>query len=310
MAAPRERPGPVRLAVGFLAVGGMMPYLVLKGKWLAGNQVGSPDPEAMSDATLGVLNVATLGMEAVAVLAAAALTSRWGARLPAWLLVFPIWVAAGLLGPRVGMMPLSWAMSVSANPTEHGGSDLIEPWVYVMVSASFAVQGCALLAAFALYCRARWGRLLLRPMGDVPPARTHGFQVVAVRACCAMATVIAAMALGGVWLAEETARGPVLLGAVSQVTWMIPAMAGALLLVRAFGTRSPLWLALALVGAGTGAMVWWGSWSQITILAPSAISSGARVPLVDVAGFGGVCIGVALAMVAAFVVAERARSDR
>lgn len=61
-----------------------------------------------------------------------------------------------------------------------------------------------------------------------------------------------------------------------------------------------------MVLTGTGAMVWWGIWAQITVLAPSAISTREHSPLIDFAGLGGVCIGLVLALIAAFAVAERA----
>jgi hypothetical protein len=304
--APRtSRP---RILIGYLAVVGILPYLILKILWVFGSDVGIYDRSGFDDPFLVAANWVTLGMDAIAVVAALALTHRWGARLPAWLVLFPVWVAAGLLVPRVVVAPLYLLAQPATDPANEQ-PQLIANWVYVMVSCSFAAQGAAILASFALYCRARWGTLLLEPAGRRRLGATHPFQTVVVAACCGFAGLITVLGGVGALLVSGDERATELVGWASATTWIVVALAGALILVRKVGRGLRLWVPLGMILVGTGSMVWWGIWGQILLLAPSALTDTTQQPLVGIAGFGGVCIGLVLALVAAFTVVEQVGQD-
>lgn len=163
----------VRLAVGYAAIAGTVPYLVLKTMWLTGSSVGVVDRAFLRDPSVLVLNGVTAGMDVVVILVALALTHRWGERLPAWLVLTPMWVGTGFLAPIAVALPvvaLGEALTSAAPPSVAVASPALplEPWVQPMVYAGFAWQGVTLLAAFVLYARVRWAEVFrpsIAPLG-------------------------------------------------------------------------------------------------------------------------------------------------
>src|ERR1041384_23101 len=95
-----------RMLAGAAVIVGTLPYLTLKLLWLTGSTVGLTDPAFADDTSLHYLNLATAGMDLVAVLVALALTQNWGLRLPAWLVLLPIWIGTGFLAPILLAAPL------------------------------------------------------------------------------------------------------------------------------------------------------------------------------------------------------------
>ena len=98
-----------------------------------------------------------------------ALSHRRGQKLPAAVVLIPVWVGTGLLAPIALGLPLGIiAQAVvggSPAPTDNG----LQGWVYAVVYGGFVVQAVALLIAFILYARVRWAeRLRLEMLG---PAR-------------------------------------------------------------------------------------------------------------------------------------------
>ncbi|MEU3833705.1 hypothetical protein [Streptomyces microflavus] len=98
---PPYRIGRVRTVARVLAIVSCVPYVGLKAAWMAGSRVGIPDGSPLLDggALLVVGNGVTVLMDACVVVLALLLTRPWGLRVPAWLLVVPMWVASGLLLP-------------------------------------------------------------------------------------------------------------------------------------------------------------------------------------------------------------------
>ncbi|WP_445269870.1 hypothetical protein [Streptomyces sp. DSM 41634] len=89
------------------------------------------DRELAEGSTLFVANLATMAMDGVAVFIALAFTHRWGQRLPAWLVLFPMWIATGYLAPIVTIAPsigLSAQDAVDKDP-----EPFLASWVYVVV---------------------------------------------------------------------------------------------------------------------------------------------------------------------------------
>ncbi|MFD0853265.1 hypothetical protein ACFQ07_13575, partial [Actinomadura adrarensis] len=111
----------VRLAFCYLTLAACLPYLTLKALWLSGADIGL-DAEAadqMHSAKFMVANAVTMGMELTAVLVAFTFTYPFGRRLPAWLVLFPMWVGTGLLAPIALGAPLGMLVQAVA-----GGSPL------------------------------------------------------------------------------------------------------------------------------------------------------------------------------------------
>ncbi|GAB3878016.1 hypothetical protein GCM10029964_028040 [Kibdelosporangium lantanae] len=85
-----------------------LPYLVLKVLWLAGIPVGAgaAGQAELLDTRHLVGDVVTVGLELAAFTLAVAMARPWGRRLPAFLVVAPMWVGAGLLAPIAVGLPL------------------------------------------------------------------------------------------------------------------------------------------------------------------------------------------------------------
>ncbi|NEE28586.1 hypothetical protein G3M53_24405, partial [Streptomyces sp. SID7982] len=77
------------------------------------------------------------------------LTRPWGLRVPAWLLVLPMWVASGLLLPIMTAFPVQLVVRLlgggGGRPVGEGSSEpFLDPWVFGVVYGGFIVQGVAL----------------------------------------------------------------------------------------------------------------------------------------------------------------------
>lgn len=282
-----------RLVVGYAAILGTLPYLVLKTSWLAGGSLGLADPTLVDSPLMYVANALTAGMEAVAVVVALAFTHRWGERLPAWLVLFPMWVGTGFLVPIALASP---AIGLDLLTTTHDGGGL-EPWVRPLVYGGFAWQGLTLLTAFVLYSRVRWERQVA---GQVPATGRAG---VLAGTGAALAVLAAAV---HVWWVIAPIRddATVAVRFIDGVYGVlgIAAAAGALGLTRA-GTRFRI--PLALVWTGSGALFAWGLWGAFSALATGAgVSAAFLLDYVQV--LGGLLLVVALAATARGVAAGRA----
>jgi hypothetical protein len=164
-ALPAAPPPVAYRTLGWLAAAGTLPYVVLKVLWLTGSTTGTSDPAFLADPTIHAMNVVTLGMDVVVVALALALTHRWGERLPAWLVLLPMWVGTGFLVPMaVSIMP----GTVAAIALSDAGTGPLLPWVQPMVYGGFAWQGVFLCAAFVVHARTRWGAVVTDP---APPSR-------------------------------------------------------------------------------------------------------------------------------------------
>ncbi|MFC7550917.1 hypothetical protein [Plantactinospora sp. GCM10030261] len=297
--------------VGYATVASMLPYLSLKVAWLAGSDIGVEGPNVMRDDTFLTANAITAGMELTAAALVLALVHQWGRRLPAWLLLFPMWAASGLLAPVMlaapvaGLVQAIGGSTVTASATDGSApvSDL-QPWVYGLVYTGFAVQGAGLALAFALYLRGRWGTVLGTRLSHDESGATHGAQVLATAAVGGLTAVVVVLhlywALGGVaGLPSGLREGRQATQQVTEATWVLLALVGALGLGALVGRRprgARLWLPLAATWVGAGAMFWWGAYQLITLLAPGSPfeTSG------DVGGYAlGLMVQTAAGMLAA-----------
>ncbi|SFP88662.1 hypothetical protein SAMN05421810_103744 [Amycolatopsis arida] len=284
-----DRPGPLRVAVGYAAILGTLPYLTLKLAWLTGHPLGLADPDLVDGPMMYAANAFTGGMDLVAILLALTFTHDRRGRAPAWPLVFPIWVGTGFLAPIALAGPL---IGVDfALPTEETTGPALEPWVTPLVYASFAWQGVTLLTAFALYARVRWAALFSTRLGAVPLGGTGA--VAAVLGVVAAVTHLA-WALG-VPVGVDVPRG---LGqhAVNAVDGLLALAAVAGLLAAARGRTGSRW-ALAAGWTGEAAMFAWGFWSLVTTTAMAEVFRGPTAAHLVVQGarcLGGILLGVAV----------------
>ncbi|RRS01939.1 hypothetical protein [Glycomyces terrestris] len=269
----------LRVAAGLGAVAATVPYLVLKVLWLSGNLVGVPAGSPAAGEEFVYANAITLGMDALVVVLAAALTQRWGMRVPAWLLLAPLWVGTGLLVPaalQAAAGGIVWAASGGQAMRLEGG--LVEPWVYAVVGASFALQGVFLAVAFLSYARARWSHAFRAAPPD--DGATREVQTVLVRGGAGAAV---AVAVGyTVWLFGEAGPfGPYEPGwEVSQRTHL--AIAAAMALAAAIGAvgmqrptgRLPFGRAVVLAWAGSGSLFGWGLYQVVVVLSGPTLAHG------------------------------------
>lgn len=161
-----------RRALCLVTIVACVPYLILKCAWLAGSQVGIPQDSVLLEgkAVLHAVNALTVVMDAAVVVLALALVRPWGRRIPAWLLLGPLWVGTGLLAPILLGAPLSALASLFGADGESGPSDsepFLDGWVSAVVYGGFSVQGLALGVLFFLYAKDRWGVALGGRLADL-----------------------------------------------------------------------------------------------------------------------------------------------
>ncbi|MFG1949203.1 hypothetical protein [Nonomuraea sp. NPDC048826] len=302
------RAGIGRITAAVVAIAAMLPYLTLKILWLAGSPIGVTDPEFMDDSVMVGMNAMTFGMDAVAAILALGFTMRWGMRLPAWLVLLPIWVGTGLLGVIVVMTPLGLLLQ-GAGLFEVGGP--IEPWVYVMVYGGFIGQGVGLMAAFVLYARDRWPGVFATAVGHPYPSLTRSFQRVVAWGALLVTAVIAAVrffwALGGRGgLPPRVADAMTAAGAVQQgLKGLLAVVAGVALVVLVRGRgRRPFWQPLVVAWLGSGSLFGWGLYAMIVTVTAAPLSAGVT-GLPDLLELFGLLTGMAMGMCGAFLLAER-----
>ncbi|MBD0695034.1 hypothetical protein [Streptomyces sp. CBMA123] len=271
----------VRGVAAGIAMAATAPYLTLKLLWLAGSHVGTRDPKALDG--LWAVNLLTVGMDAVALLLPLAFLRPWGRRAPAGLVAFPMWVASGLLGTVMVVVPLDVLGSLLLGP-EHRtpaqqADDGLAGWVYAVVYGGFGVQGAALFTAFALYARRRWAGLLRGRIGDLPDSPTGGvqraFAGVAALVALGVAAARAYWAAGGTTglplrLAEEYSRSMATMDAATAVTAVAAALA-LLVLVFRIGPRRRLRVPLLVAWTGAGSLFGWGGFLLVAFGTSTAV---------------------------------------
>ncbi|MEV0997500.1 hypothetical protein [Nonomuraea sp. NPDC050202] len=288
-------PGIGRRTAAIVAVAAMLPYLTLKILWLTGSSLGVSDPSLMSDPAMVGLNAMTFGMDAVGLLLALAFTARWGMRLPALLVLLPLWVGTGLLSVIVVTAPI--VVAAAGTAAFSGGP--IAPWVYMMVYSGFLAQGVGLMAAFALYARDRWPAAFTTATGLPFPSPTRPLQAI-----LAWAALPVAVVLGGVRLVQAF-EGPAAAAAQSGVKGLL-AVAGAVALVMIVRRRGagPFWRPLVAAWLGSGSLFAWGLYVLIIRSVGGPMAAGAGDPA-DLVELFGMLTGLVMGLCGAFLLMER-----
>ncbi|MFJ5844565.1 hypothetical protein [Streptomyces sp. NPDC092903] len=325
--APAPAAAPVatraRTVLRALAIVSCLPYIVLKAAWVSGSRLGIPDGSSLLDhrTTMIVANSGSVLMDSAVVVIALLLTQAWGRRVPAWLLVLPMWVATGLLLPIMAGYPLQ--MLVHALGGEITGSSestrpFLDQWVFAVVYTGFIIQGLALGTLFALYARDRWGHLWRGTLRDLPVSPT----APALRACAVAASLTALIpgTMHLLWAAGSTAglnpaliaesnSGSHVLDAV-DVLFAVAAVAGVLLLAFRRNSALPLRVPLALAWGGSGAVGCWGGWMGLAALSSVDDLAHRPTPAVVLTYAVQMLVGTLVLALGAYFLAERAAGTR
>ncbi|MFC9975009.1 hypothetical protein ACFVH6_29325 [Spirillospora sp. NPDC127200] len=310
---PARRPSTLRLAVCALTILACVPYLALKLTWLAGGSVGWSDGSAPQDTALYAANAITMAMDAVAVAIVLAFTFPWGRRLPAWMVVIPMWVGTGLLAPIALGVPLGTALQRLAGSSPLApavGEETLEGWVFAVVYGGFSLQGIGLVTAFVLYARARWPHVFALRAADLPEGPTRPVQRTLAYAAAVPAAGYAAMEL--LWSTGSALGRPDdgLLSTLTIAQRTVAAVSGLLALAAVAGLlalvhrRGRTVTALAAAWTGAGSAFAWGLYSLLgTLGRPGETAAGttAATNYVQLAALLG---GLVMGLAGAFLLAE------
>ncbi|MGW6153843.1 hypothetical protein ACWFRM_11995 [Streptomyces sp. NPDC055144] len=277
---PALRSGRLRRVLRAVAVVSCLPYLTLKIAWIGGSHIGIPEGSPLLDhrASMAAANSVTVLMDGAVIVLALLLTQPWGRRVPARLLVFPMWVATGLLAPIMTGYPLQLLVRAFGGSVNHGGSKdgpFLDEWVFGVVYTGFILQGLALGTLFALYARDRWGHTWRGPVRELPrpPADAARRTLAVAAAVLALFPLTlhllwaygATTGLNSARIADRSSHFYVL--EATDVAFLAAAVLGAAALAFRRGGGLPVKLPLALAWLGSGASACWGGWLALASLA-------------------------------------------
>jgi hypothetical protein len=249
----------VRHAIGWAAVLGTLPYLLLKAIWLSGGTIGVTDPALFDDTSVLVLNAVTAAMDAVAILVALAFTYSWGLRVPGFFVLVPIWIGTGFLAPIAILLP-----SMDFGDPQ----PFLAPWVQPLVYGGFAWQGVMLAIAFVFYASHRWPFVFRLDTADVP----------------AHVGALLAAASGVRFIAQGTFQD-IVFGAFA-----LGAAAGAVVMTNRISGR--FWVPVVVTWVGAGAMFSWSAWATVNSLGDTFLDGGAPAWPALLGTAGGLTIGL------------------
>jgi hypothetical protein len=311
-----QRTGLARLVVGYGAIVCAVPYLVLKVIWLAGGQLGVADAAMMRDSTMVALNTLTAFMDLVAIAIVLAFTHQWGLRIPAWLVLPPVWVGTGLLSKFVAGVPVAVIAQAFAGESSRAPlSGPVHSWVYAVVYAGFTGMGIGLTLAFVLYAQARWRAVFSAETRALRIEATHAVAVPVASAAALMAAAVGALhlawafgatvGLGADFAAHRTLSSS-LLNAIDAAI-AIGAAVGILVMVYGLGRRIPFWAALTATWVGSGSLFAWGLWLLINVLGNSALTRDRppEMALFNLVSLLRLVAGLVIGLVCLFMLAER-----
>lgn len=267
----------IRLIIGYTLVAATVPYILLKIVWLSGGTLGMNDPQFFNENGFVIGNAVTLAMDAFAIFLALALTHRWGEKLPAGIVLFPVWTATGLLAPILVIMifsPLVFGQIEAADSP-------LQSWVFAMVYGGFAVQGVLLLTAFIFYVRNRWTHLRFgQNVATFPRAAILRERLLI---SCGAGLALILIVFYFFWLSGvktglpkgilELPSGAFYLTLIVHAGFTVLAAIGAIFLSRSISRGFITLPSLILVWIGAGALFGWGSWEFFIALGNPAFSS-------------------------------------
>lgn len=307
----------LRHALGYGAITAAIPYLLLKINWLTGGTLGMNDPAFFANPTYLIANAVTLAMDALAILLALTLTERWGNRVPPLLILFPVWMATGLLLPIIFILLFSPLAKAAMPASAEEGQDVLQAWVFVMVYGCFAAQGILLSGAFALYVRERWKWVFVDARADEMPDATRNLKRVLTMTAMTLSIIT------GIWYASWAMNINIGMSSVSDSVksgifyissgvhagFALIAAIGSALLFRYVSSRNSanLWYSLTLIWIGSADLFAWGAWELFVSL---GINADLSSPIANLLRVTKMSASLLIVVTAAFVAAERsARSE-
>jgi hypothetical protein len=320
----RHHSAGLRLLAGYGAILCAIPYLVLKIVWLSGGELGVANPRLMHDASMVTLNAITAGMDVVGIAIALTFTHRFGLRIPAWLVLPPMWVATGLLARFVVAVPIAAiAALLASHPPLSDPSGPVQAWVYIVVYTGFAGLGIGLMLAFFLYARRRWDFIVEPMTSSLAPSDssrraqsvTRSVQIPLASTAALIAAGIASLHIA--WAAGATVGLPAdlptqrtIVSHVINVIDAVPALAAAVgVLAIVFGPwrHVSFRLAVVLAWVGGGSLFSWGTWHLINVLGDTALIRGraGAMVLLNFAALLQLIAGLVIGVVMLVALAER-----
>ncbi|MEV4063995.1 hypothetical protein [Nonomuraea dietziae] len=294
------RAGIGRITAAVVAMAAILPYLTIKILWLTGDMVGVTAPSLMSSATMVGLNAMTFGMDLVGLMLALAFTMRWGMRLPAWLVLLPIWVGIGLLSQILVSLPVTLLLEGPGAFDE----EFLAAWVYLAVYGGFSLQGLGLTVAFVLYARDRW------PWIFVSGGRRTAvpFQHVVGRG-----SLLVTMVVGGAnlyWALGGTAGlDPAVVAAKTTAGGVALAFSGAVAIGAALAylhlLRGHAPWAVALSWLGSGSLFGWGLYKMIVIVTAGPLRANVPMVATDLVDLFSLLTGLVMGLAGAFLLIEK-----
>ncbi|MBC2879501.1 MULTISPECIES: hypothetical protein [Streptomyces] len=296
-----ERRARRRRLLARFAVAACLPYLTLKLLWVAGADAGVRDLGSLSRGQWIAANAVTFGMDAIAALIAHVLTRPGGRHVRAWLILFPMWVATGMLVSLMIALPVGQgviAATGAKNPAM--SNDMLSPWVFGVVYGGLCAEGLVLLAAFTLYVDERWGVLLRTRVRDLTdPAGTQGTQRVLTGlalgflVCSGVLRLLWGLGsdagMNAEWIARRNA-----IGRTRDLVHGLGALAGAAglyALVFRRWRRARVGVPLAMAWAGVGVAFAAGDWMDVGRSPATSALLGVSDTADLIAGLLTLCVG-------------------
>jgi hypothetical protein len=319
-----QRVGRLGTAAAWISAVCCLPYLALKVAWALGVPVGITDRSLLDSNDWVAANALMAVIQLTGLALVLALTRPWACRVPAWLVLFPVWVGTGLLFQvAVGavLVGLLSTTSPASSGTDVGG---IQPWVFVMVYAAFAGQGAALAIAFACHVRARWGWLLGERTGEVLAGRTarvrswpenhvEGMAKAVAGTAVAVAVVFGYWTAGGSFGLSGSEPHPSFGLQASRVAGATVAVVGLLALAGRWGHHTRFWLPAALAWVGSGALAAFDGLNLVLNQLFAVSGTDASEPgwsLIDTVLVIKVVIGMSAAAVGALAITSAAKDNQ
>ncbi|MBT2380616.1 hypothetical protein AMK21_14280 [Streptomyces sp. CB00316] len=311
VAQPTSRLLRIRRIAGLGTAAAVMPYMLIKIAWMFGLFLPS---EEMGEADWRAINATTAVLAAVGVLLALAFVRPWGERVPAWLIVLPVWVGTGLLVPMLVLAPVLGPAAMSRDEQAEASTDL---WVYeqIFVMISLVGVGIGLPLALAGYARARWPEALSGPTdcGDAVGG-TRALQRTVARlmaaGCCVLGVVKLFWAVGGTLGLDQ---GRLVhrdmwwhLLSASTGVWAFAGAWGLLVLTSGRGSKRFL-PPMAASWISSGMLFSYGLYSLLTGLGTKRPSPESEIAHL-LAGQAGMVLGVTMGMVILLVLHDRRRA--
>lgn len=251
----------MRRDAGLLSAGSMGLYLMIKLLWITSALLLDARPDGWGGGEWIGLNLATVLMAAVGVAAGLAIAQPWGQRLPAPLVVTPIWLGVGFL---VSMLPYSAVMGV-VGAFSRGSADTSAPssdmptWEGALLSFGFIGMALGLLVGVPLYVRERWpGAWSVSVLDFGRPERAMALVVGGVLAALGAARMM--WVVGSEWGLKPGIGGLDLEGRALSATFALWCVLASVEAIRAAWTGHCARAGQGVLFIAAGALVAWGSW--------------------------------------------------